>query len=414
MQHRVMSLALCGLMALGNPVLARTKAIADAKPSHDIIWGQQTTLHPPGGAMGRYPRLLKIRTGVHAGDILLSYQTEQHTGDFMLYRSSDNGKTWADPVVANKKAGDWDYASCNIIQLSDGRLLMTMQRRIHGSNLGKDYYIDVKYSSDGGESWGPPQQVFQGANWEARPFEVPHDENGDGKNDIYIFFTQFVIDTQTAVNKAARGRGYGMAVAVIASYDGGATWQDRNDERFSGQIIHRDFAEGPKTQPTDKSAGGMPQPFLLPDKRVGFVVEELGKKESPLVIANDPGDWDWTGKPFQGPWTSADYDGINDNNTYPLPRTNTWAAQKIEFSKAPYASVLADGRVIMVSQTPQIIRVWVGDKTAHDFKPQELPFGKDEAVFPVIEPISDTQILVAGGSYEPGDNFIYLRLGTVK
>ena len=414
MLNRWMTLALCAGLAL--PVgMARAlpKTIADVPASHDIIWGDQITLHPPGGAMGRYPRLLKIKTGAHAGDLLLSYQTQTSGGDFMLYRSTDNGRTWAVPYLVNKATPDWDYASCNIIQLTDGRLLMTMQRRVRGSNLGKDYYIDVKFSSDGGLTWGAPQQVFQGANWEGRPFEVPNDANGDGKNDIYLFFTQRVIDTQTAAAKASRRNDYGRAVSIIASYDGGATWQNRNPERFTGQIIHRNYLEGPKMDATDASGGGMPQPFLLPGNRVGFVVEELGKRESPLVVANDPGDWDWTGPAFQGPWTSADYDGVADNNVYPTPKTNTWPAQNIEFSRAPYAAVLPDGRVVMASQTPQIIRVWVGDKTAHNFKPQELPFGMNQSVYAVIEPIAPTEVLVAGGSFNPTDNFIYLRFGTL-
>ena len=98
---------------------------------------------------------------------------------------------------------------------------------------------------------------------------------------------------------------------------------------------------------------------------------------------------------------------------YPRPRANVWPPQDIEFSKAPYAAALPDGRHVMVSQTPQITRVWVGDTGARNFRPQKLPFDRDEAVFPAIEPISDTEVLVAAGSCPPGDNFIYLRTGTI-
>lgn len=406
-------LALCVTLVVPAESTARPKTIANVPPSHDIIWGDQITLTPPNGTMGAYPRLVQIKTGAHQGDLLLTYQTEGAGGDFMMYRSSDLGRSWADPVLINKASPEWNYASCNIIQLTDGRLLMSMQRRVRDSNLGRDFYIDVKYSDDGGESWSAPQQVFQGANWEGRPFEVPHDANGDGINDIYLFFTQHVIDTRIPEGIAVRRHDHGRAVAFVASYDGGVTWGDRNPERFTGQIIHRDFLEGPRMPETDQSGGGMPQPFLLPDNRVGFVVEELEKRDSPLIIANDPGDWDWTGPAFQGAWTSADYDGINDDNVYPTPKSNTWIAEDIEFSKAPYAAVLPDGRLVMASQTPQIIRVWVGDKTGHDFRPQDLPFGLNQAIFPVIEPISATEVLVAGGSYRPTDNFIYLRFGTV-
>jgi hypothetical protein len=411
LQKHWIALALCAAAVAPTPGLSRGKAIADVPASQDILWGEQITLTPPGGAMGRYPRILKLTQGPDQGDILLSYQTEAHGGDFMMYRSSDQGRSWGDPILINQSTDQWYHASCNIIELSDGRLLMSMQRRVLGSGLGRDYFIDVKYSSDGGRTWGEPQQVFHGGNWEGRPFEVPNDLNGDGTRDLYLFFTQHVIDTKTPAKKASRTRAYGRAVSFVASYDGGVTWSDRNPERFTGAIIHRDYREGPKMDPTAESGGGMPQPFLLPDNRVGFVVEELGKRFSPLIIANDPGDWDWAGPDFQGPWTSADYDGVADDNVYPSDKANVWEPQQIEFSKAPYIAALPDGRYVMASQTPQIVRVWVGDAQARNFRPQELPFGMNEAVFPAIEPISDTEVLVAGGSYNDGDNFIWLRIG---
>ena len=114
-----------------------------------------------------------------------------------------------------------------------------------------------------------------------------------------------------------------------------------------------------------------------------------------------------------GEAASADYDGLQDNNVYPMSADNVWAAEDIEFSKAPYAAALPDGRFVMASQTPQIVRVWVGDTEARNFRPQELPFGMARSIFPVIEPISDTEVLVAAGSYLPNDNFIYLRIGTI-
>ena len=413
LQKRWIALVLCAACLAPATLLAPARAAAEIRAAHDIVWAGQITLNPPGGTMGRYPRLLKLTSGPASGDILLTYQTERTGGDFLMYRSSDQGRTWAEAVLVNKATPEWDYASCNIIQLTDGRLLMSMQRRLRGSNLGKDFYIDVKFSDDGGRAWGPPAQVFQGANWEGRPFEVPNDLNGDGIRDIYLFYTQRVIDTKTAANKATRRDDFGRAVAFIASYDGGATWGDRNPERFTGAIIHREYREGRKIKPSDASGGGMPQPFLLPDNRVGFVVEELGKLVSPLIIANDPGDWDWTGPDFQGPWTSADYDGARDDNVYPSDKANVWAPQDIEVGKAPYIAALPDGRYVMATQANDQLRVWVGDSEARNFRPQELPF-PTKAAYAAIEPISDSEVLVVGGSSDPKDNFIYLRFGTLQ
>ena len=413
--------------ALGLAWLGLTAGMAGAEPAFmgsldalapagEITWGKTITLTPPGQTLGRYPRLVQLKTGAHAGDLLLTYQTELNGGDFMQYRSSDKGQTWTGPQVINKATSDWDFASCNVIELEDGRLLMTMQRRKVGSNLGGDYYMDVKYSSDGGETWGKPQQVFQGANWEGRPMQVPHDANGDGIDDIYLFFTQRIIETTLAAADASRKGDNGRGVAYIASYDAGKTWVDPNAERYTGKLIHRNFdlRRGIAKTEDGRSGGGMPQPFLLPDNRVGFVVEEANMKESPYIVANDPGDWDWTGKDFQGPWTSADYDGKGDRKVYPTSPQNAWPATTTSFGNGPYASVLPDGRIIMASRNEKVVAVWLGDKTAHNFKFEDLPFGRTPTAYPFVEAIGDNQILVAGGAQGKKDNFIMLRFGTVK
>ena len=382
--------------------------------SRDIIWGEQITLTPPDGGMGRYPRLVQIKTAAHQGDLLLFYQTERTGGDFWMYRSNDGGHHWGNPVKVNAASAAWNFASCNVIQLQDGRLMMTMQRRARNSNLGQDFYMDVRFSSDGGDRWTARQQVFQGANWEGRAIQVPHDANGDGIADIYLFFTQHVIPTTLPVAEASRVGDHGRAVAWIASYDGGKSWGDPNAERFTGRIVHRNFLEGPGQTPTDQSGGGMPTPFLLPDNRVGFVAEEIEKKPSPLLIANDPGDWDWTGAAFQGPWSSADYDGSQDDRIYPAAPENRWRIDTLEFGGAPYGTVLPDGRIAVSTNSAKRIKVWVGDANGHDFHLQDLPFGTAKTLYSFIEPIGPHEVLVGAGPADSGDSFIYLRRGTLQ
>jgi hypothetical protein len=403
----MLALAVAAALALGG-------FAATAQDGAAITWGETITLTPPDGGMGRYPRLVKIEHGAHAGDLLLCYQSDAMGGDFFLYRSRDLGRSWDGPEMVNNANRTWNYASCNVIQLTDGRLLMSMQRRLKGSNLGQDYYMDVRFSEDGGETWGAPIEAFQGANWEGRPFEVPHDGNGDGINDIYLFYTQRVIDTQTEASRASREGDFGRAVAWVASYDGGATWTDPNPERFTGRIVHRNFDESRREAATDQSGGGMPTPFLLPNDRVGFVAEEIGKAASPYLVANDPGDWDWTGPAFQGPWTSADYDGSNDDAVYPLDPDNIWRVNTLEFGGAPYGTVLPDGRIAVSVNSAKVIKVWVGDENGKGFRLQDNPFGNKRAFYSFIEPISDSEILVGAGPVEAGESFIYLRVGHIR
>lgn len=293
--------------------------------------------------------------------------------------------------------------------------MMSMQRRLRGSNLAQDYYIDVRYSDDGGQSWGAPQQVFQGANWEGRPIQVPHDANGDGTRDIYLFFTQRAVPTTVPADQASRSDDYGRAVAWVASYDGGRTWTDPNPERFTGRIVQRYYKEAKGKPATDDSGGGMPTPFVLPGPRIAFVAEQIEKAASPWLVASDPGDWDWTGPAFQGPWTSADYNGIADDNFYPKSKTNAWRVNDQEFGGAPYGTVLPDGRVAVAVNTKFRINVWVGDRNGQNFIEQARPFGSDRSFYAFIEPLSDGTVLVGAGPVDESDgNFIYLRRGTIR
>ena len=406
-----------------DPSMARKlrsgNAVPTSLPAADpalqaIVWGETIRLEPPEGGIGRYPRLLHIRQGKHAGDLLLFYQSGQMGGDFGMYRSPDNGHTWSGAEIVNRATRDWNFASCNVIQLQDGRLMMSMQRRVRGSNLAKDYYIDIRYSDDGGESWGAPEPAFQGANWEARPFEVPHDANGDGIPDIYLFYTQFVVPTDLSDAVASRDDDYGLSVAIIASYDGGRSWDNLNDQRYTGRIIHRNYQEQPGLPPDAGSGGGMPTAFLLPGDRVGFVAEEILKANSPYVVANDPGDWDWTGPAFQGDWTDANYDGRADNRIYPDNPANLWRVNQLEFGGAPYGVVLPDGRIAVSTNSNKRIKVWVGDENARGFVQQVPPFGTDRAFYSFIEPISPREVLVGAGPTDETEAFIYLRRGTLQ
>jgi hypothetical protein len=384
-----------------------------SQPGQSIVWGERIDLTPPEGGMGRYPRLVRITKGAARGDLLLCYQTGKTGGDFWLYRSRDLARSWEGPVKVNKATPKWNFASCNIIQLDDGRLMMSMLRRARGSNLGRDYFIDVRFSSDGGVNWSERQQVFQGANWEGRAIQVPNDANGDGHNDIYLFFTQRAIPTNVPEDQASRSDDYGRAVAWIASYDNGKSWTDPNPERFTARIVHRNFDEKAGSAPSDDSGGGMPTPFILNGNRIGFVAEQIDMRISPFVVVGAKNDWDWENPAFSGPWTSADYDGLNDERVYPDNPRFAWPMNNKEFGGAPYASVLPDGRVVVAVNSRKRINVWVGDRGARNFVEQKRPFDGGPSFYAFIEPISETEVLVGAGPPEDPGAFIYLRRGRI-
>jgi hypothetical protein len=356
--------------------------------------------------------------GAHAGDLLLFFQSQQTGGDFYQSRSTDNGHSWGAAQLILNSGGTWNHASCNVIQLNDGRLLMTYQRRLREGTFAKNRFIYVRWSSDGGDTWSAGTKAFTGDNWECRPIQVPNDMNGDGHDDIYVFFTQQCIPT--TIDEALADRTYtrGRAVAWFASYDNGVTWTDPNPERWTARIVHRNYLEDSTTPETQNSGGGMPTPFILPNNRCAFVSEEIDYQGSPRLVATDSNDWNWSGSAFTGAWTSVDYDGYGDESVYPASDSNMWIVAGDEFGGAPYGVVLPNGNVAVSFNRKHLIRVWVGDANGERFQEQEAPFGLGDgnhAMYSFIEPISDTEVLVGAHSDEdPAGAFIHLRRGTIS
>ena len=131
---------------------------------NEITWFGDV-MEIPGPA--KYARMVLMKQGPKAGQILLTYQKFTYGRKIVKRYSSDDGVTWSPESLLLQKTGDWTYANCNIIELTDGRLLMTYQKRKEDGYYftGRDRYVCVKYSVDGGSTWSKEEEVFQGGNW---------------------------------------------------------------------------------------------------------------------------------------------------------------------------------------------------------------------------------------------------------
>jgi hypothetical protein len=393
--------------------------------ANDIVWMEQSTIDVD---FAKYVRMVKITKGEHAGELLVTYQDREHGGDFWATRSKDGGLTWSTPEVMlkfdgkfQKNKNDWSYiiANCNIIELDDGRLMMVHQERGPGTaadNTG----IKVRYSSDGGETWTADQKnginlstkdtgqlALQAGGWEPRAIQVPHDENGDGNNDIYIFYTNSFYPASTGNNldqKDAVGRG----VSYVVSYDDGQTWHNPSTERYTGGIVHRNFDVVGK-KPSLTSEGGMPTPFVLPGHRLAFVAEGVDANTSPWLVASDPGDWDFTHF-LSEPWSSIEFKKDSNHKVYPDNPNNLWQPTTA-WGGAPYATVLSNGKVTISQNSAKRIRVWIGDSNARGGVEQERPFGNTPSFYSFIEPIDDAFVLV--GAHHNQTNDVLLRRGFI-
>ena len=153
---------------------------------NEITWFGDV-MEIPGPA--KYARMVLMKQGPKAGQILLTYQKFTYGRKIVKRYSSDDGVTWSPESLLLQKTGDWTYANCNIIELTDGRLLMTYQKRKEDGYYftGRDRYVCVKYSVDGGSTWSKEEEVFQGGNWEPTPIQTP-------LGIYFLYFTGYISD----------------------------------------------------------------------------------------------------------------------------------------------------------------------------------------------------------------------------
>ncbi len=357
---------------------------------------------------GKYSRMVLMKQGPKAGQILLTYQEYDHGRVIVKRYSSDGGKTWSAKSNVLKKNTDWTYANCNIIELKDGRLLMTYQKRVDNNQYtGRDRYVCVKYSTDGGETWSAEEEVFQGGNWEPMPIETDHG--------IYIFFTlQDIYPTWLAEDECLQSNELGgRCVAFVASYDNGSTWTNWSNQRYGARMILRDYNEDKAANNYSGSGGGMPTPFVTADGRIGFIAESIERKTSPWIVVAPEGDHDFDSFHFQGTWQSVDYDGTNNNNVYPLSTTVRWALTTREWGGAPFALNLPNGKIAFSYNHNKRIYCWVADSYAKNPVEVARPFGDRSSFYSAMINLNDSMILITAYQYDPSMEKIFFRQGKI-
>lgn len=364
----------------------------------------------PGPA--KYGRMVLMKQGPKAGQILLTYQKSTYGRKIVKRYSPDDGSTWTEESTVLQKTGEWTYANCNIIELQDGRLLMAYQKRKENGELftGRDRYVCVKYSKDGGVTWTKEEEVFKGGNWEPMPIQIP--------SGIYIFFTlQDIYPTSLPEEECSQENEVGgRAVAFVASLDNGRTWTNFSEERYTAKMLLRDYNEEKAGNNFSGSGGGMPTPFLTEDNRLGFIAESVERKTSPWIVLGQVGDFNFESSDFTGEWQTANYNGLGDNRTYPLSPTVRWALTKEHWGGAPFALKLSNGKMAFSYNSEKKIHCWVADKHAQNPVKQKMPFGDLYTFYSSMINLNDSTILIAAHETSPGEEMraLYLRKGRVK
>lgn len=150
--------------------------------------------------------------------VVVYYDSPNHTsqsGRISMVQSSDQGETWSEPnVIMDTPVDDRDP---NIIQTSDGTLLLSFFKYDWNQSPAKILGTYVSRSEDGGSTWSTPVKVetkLDGqSGWAATSDKILELDNGDLLIPLY---------GTTPNDNDERA-------TVVRSTDGGQTWKMENE-----------------------------------------------------------------------------------------------------------------------------------------------------------------------------------------
>ena len=258
-------------------LLQATRPTSEPGARPTIDWDRSTLrLVAPGGDYARMARL-------GDGAIGVAYDRD---GKLSFRRSTDQGKTWSDPLLVAEDPDCW-LTNSELLPLRNGELLYLWNERPRAAlkyqdkpappgMLTRPFLVRMARSGDGGRTWSAPQTLYtagpsyQDGCWEPAGIELP-----DGEIHVY-FANEFPYQTTAE-----------QEISLIRSRDGGRTWSEA--QRVSMRKGHRD---------------GMPAPLLLAGGR-GIVValEDNGLSKTDrfkIAIVHTTLDDDWHGGAVDG------------------------------------------------------------------------------------------------------------------
>lgn len=139
----------------------------------------------------------------------------KQTAQFLIVKSTDNGKTWSKPVNITKMCKKeewwlWAPAPGRGFTMSDGTLVLPTQ----GRDKNGAPFSNITYSKDGGVTWVTSNPASTGTS------ECAAAQLSDGS---------VMLNMRTNANKGLTGEGNGRAIAVTSNL--GKTWAEHNTSR---------------------------------------------------------------------------------------------------------------------------------------------------------------------------------------
>jgi hypothetical protein len=307
-----------------------------------------------------YPRVRKMANGQY----ILFYQNNQIGADSYYVRSSDL-LTWTGgerlfarhPITDSSGASnERRFSTCNGLVLANGDIIAVASYRANHNyrDLPLDNGLIMRRSTDHGETWGDPVEIYQGTNWEPHLLQLPSGE-------IHIYTT----DSRTHIAP------FNTGVMLIISTDNGYTWTPSfGNEPF--RVIRYKFGEMNGTGIyTDQMPGVIK---LNNSNQLAAAMESYYdgiRYRISMAYSDSNGQW---------PHLSLNEAGPVDRNNY------------IFIGAAPSMAQFPSGETVLSYNQSALFTLRLGDVTARTFGEAYVPFAKN-GFWGTIEPIDAHQII---------------------
>lgn len=290
--------------------------------------------------------------------------------------SDDLGATWSPQEVLFTPPPGLRYFDVDLIQLSDGRIIITYNTGFPDLGVNPDgrFGVRLRVSDDGGASWSNDifvydgETVFEDGTWEPHILELPSGE-------LHLYVSDEAPYTHSGE----------QCIQLFRSFDRGAAW------------------EGPETVSFRAGArDGMPTAVLLNDTIV-VTIEDNGwpgmDSFIPVTVRN----------PLSDNWKSGHVGGGSPDRSMIID--HEWVPRM--FGGAPYMRQLRSGETLMSRQSYyksgdyglMNIFTYVGDGNGRNFKAMSQPFPDN----------LDSRISIEVGSVSVvGDSMVYALGGYVS
>ena len=327
----------------GEGIAGSGDATAEIVPYSDgvrVAWDVRTLRRLVDGPVS-YPRMTRLSDG----DLLVSF--EAYGGSHVVL-SEDEGRTWSDPIEAASADGDVIAAVPSLLQLADGEILLAYNTRPPEGNTDPDRRIGIKVvvSSDGGRTWRPRADVFEGGyRWRRGVWEPAMIQLASGE--ILLYFANEFPFANTAEQE----------ISVVRSSDQGRTWSE--PETVSYRQGHRD---------------GMPVPLQLRNgTAIVVAIEDDGVVDGPFkpVVLELPADGSIPG-----------VIGGDSERRHPALAPSA-SLPDASYGGAPYIVQLPTGETVLSFQSNEdrpgdwsqsAMVVATGTENARDFDHKSRPF----------------------------------------